>query len=177
MPTLPLGNSGEGFASLRRSAERGFTSLGRSPEHGFTLVELMVTITIIALMSAAVLWALPDPRGKVRDDALRFAARVRGARDQAVVSAQPMSVWVTTGGYGFDQRVAGRWVPLADKPFRVERWTEGARAALDDTTGRVRVTYDPTGLPDRPADVRLALSGRAMLIRLGADGSVRADAQ
>lgn len=153
------------------------TSPPGSKEAGFTLVELMVTITVIALMSAAVLWAVPDPRGKVRDDALRFAARVRAARDQAVVTAQPVSVWATAGGYGFDQRIAGRWSPVADKPLRVERWTEGARATLDATEGRVRVTYDPTGLPDRAADVRLAMGGRAMLVRIGADGSVRADAQ
>ncbi len=161
MPTSPPGNKGGSPA----------------PEHGFTLVELMVTITIIALMSAAVVWAMPDPRGKVRDDALRFAARVKAARDEAVVAAQPMSVWVTPGGYGFDRRVAGRWTPEADKPFRVERWTAGARAAVDAPAGRVRVTYDPTGLPDRPADIRLALGDRAMLVRIGADGSVRADAQ
>ena len=34
-----------------------------------------------------------------------------------------------------------------------------------------------SGLPDRPADVSVALGGRTMLVRLGADGSVRADAQ
>jgi general secretion pathway protein H len=144
---------------------------------GFTLVELMVTITVVALMSAAVVWAVPDTGAKVRDDALRFAARVRAARDQAIVSAQPVSVWVTAGGYGFDQRASGRWVPMSEKPLRVERWAEGARAALDAPDGRARVTYDPTGLPDRGADIRLAMDGRAMLIRLGADGSIRADAQ
>lgn len=177
MPTSPPGNSERGFTRPGRSAEHGFTRRGRSAEHGFTLVELMVTITVIALMSAAVVWAMPDPRGKVREDALRFAARVGAARDQAVVSAQPVSVWVTAGGYGFDQRVAGRWAPLADKPFRVERWADGVRGGVDAADGRVRVTYDPTGLPDRAADVRLTMDGRAMLVRLGADGSVRADAQ
>ena len=166
MPISPPGNN-----------ERGFTPVLRSAEHGFTLVALMVTITVIALMSAAVVWAMPDPRGRVRDDALHFAARVRAARDQAVVTAQPVSVWVTTGGYGFDQRVGGRWLPLADKPLRVERWGADEAATLDAPDGRVRVTFDPTGLPDRAADVRLALQGRAMLVRLGADGSVRADAQ
>lgn len=169
MPTSPPGNS------VWAPACAGAPACAR--EGGFTLVELMVTITVVALMSAAVVWAMPDPRGKVQGDALRFAARVRAARDQAIVTAQPVSVWATAGGYGFDQRVAGRWTPLADKPLRVERWTDGAAATLDDPAGRVRVTYDPTGLPDRAADVRLTLDGRAMLIRLGGDGSVRADAQ
>lgn len=166
-----------GFTFMRRSADHGFTSTRRSAEHGFTLVELMVTITVIALMSAAVVWAMPDPRGRVRDDALRFAGRVKAARDEAVVGAEPVSVWVTAGGYGFDRRSAGQWHPLADKPLRAELWTPRARADVGDQSGRVRVTFDPTGLPDRAADVRLDLDGRAMLIRIGGDGSVRADAQ
>lgn len=144
---------------------------------GFTLVELMVTITVVALMASVALWAMPDPRGAVRDEALRFAARTRAARDEAVVTARPVSLWVTTGGYGFDQRQGGHWTPLADKPLRVERWAEGTTAAVGATEGRVRVTFDPTGLPDRAADVRLNRGGRAMLVRVGADGSVRADAQ
>ena len=146
-------------------------------EHGFTLVELMVTITVIALMSAVALWAMPSRGGRLADEALRFAARARAARDQAVIEARPVSLWVTPGGYGFDRRIAGRWSPLADKPLRVERWAEGTRADPGDPTGRLRVVFDPTGLPDRAADVRLSNGDRAMLVRLGADGSARADAQ
>ena len=137
----------------------------------------MVTITVIALMATVTLWAMPSPGGRVQDEALRFAARTRAARDQAVIEARPMSLWVTPGGYGFDRRVGGRWMPVADKPLRVERWTDGTRVEPGDATGRLRVTFDPTGLPDRSADVRLSRGERGSLIRVGADGSVRADAQ
>lgn len=143
---------------------------------GFTLVELMVTITVIALLATVTLWSLPTQGGRVADEALRFAARVRAARDGAVIDARPVSLWVTGGGYGFDRRVAGRWLP-AGGPLKVERWAEGTRADAGDASGRTRVIFDPTGLPDRAVDVRLARAGRAMLVRLGADGSVRADAQ
>ena len=159
------------------TSENGSTPVMRSAEHGFTLVELMVTITVIALMSAVTLWAMPSPGGRVADEALRFAARARAARDQAVVEGRPVSLWVTPGGYGFDRRVAGRWSPVADKPLRVERWAEGTRADPGDAGGRARVTFDPTGLPDRVADVRLSRGAATILVRLGADGSVRADAQ
>jgi len=171
MPISAAGNSRHPLA------ERGVVVLRRSAEHGFTLVELMVVITIIGLASAVVAFAMPDPRGRVLDEGLRFAARVRAARDIAIVEARPVSLWVTGGGYGFDRRVGGAWTPVADKPLRVERWSDQTRAALPDAAGRTRVTFDPTGVADRSVDIRLSRRGADALVRIGADGEVRADAQ
>ncbi|OYW84466.1 MAG: hypothetical protein B7Z20_10765, partial [Sphingobium sp. 32-64-5] len=53
----------QGFGSLRHSAQQGFTFAKRSAQQGFTLVELMVVIAIIGFASAAVMLAIPDPRG------------------------------------------------------------------------------------------------------------------
>lgn len=146
-------------------------------QRGFTLVELMVVVTIIGLASAVALLAMPDPRGRVLDEGLRFAARVRAARDVAIVEGRPVSIWVTSGGYGFDRRIAGTWRPVADKPLRVERWAEGTRARTDDPAGRARATFDPTGAADRGLDVYLSRDDARALVRLGTDGGVRADAQ
>ena len=148
----------------------------RRCEHGFTLVELMVVITIIGLASAVAMWVMPDPRGRVADEAARFAMRTRAAHDEAIVNARPVSVWVSAGGYGFDQRLAGSWSPMSEKPLRVERWTQGTQASVPDLSGRVRVTFDPTGLADRPLDVRLQRRGAAATVRIAADGSVAVDA-
>lgn len=136
----------------------------------------MVVVTIIGLASATVVWVMPDPRGRVQDEATRFALRARAAHDSAIVDARPVSVWVTGGGYGFDRRLAGGWTPISEKPLRVERWSEGTRAQIGDLSGRVRVTFDPTGLVDRPLAIRLDRSGVAATVNIDADGSVHADA-
>jgi len=153
------------------------TSAAGSKRNGFTLVELMVVVTIIGLASAVAVLAIPDPRGRVLDEGLRFAARVRAARDVAIVEGRPISVWVTSGGYGFDRRITGAWSPIADKPLRVARWAEGTRAQLADPAGRARAAFDPTGAADRGIDLTLSRDDARVLVRLGADGEVRADAQ
>jgi general secretion pathway protein H len=158
---------------LRRSAEHGFTPVRRFAEHGFTLVELMIVITIIGLASAVVVLAIPDPRGRLIDDAARFAARARAAHDSAIVDARPVSIWVSGGGYGFDTRSRGTWQPISEKPFRVARWAEGVTPVL--TADRDRVVFDSTGMADRSFDVRLTRDGESTIVRIGANGSVKVD--
>ena len=51
----------------------------------------MVVLAIIGLVSGAVVLAMPDPRGRLRDDAERFAARARAAQDKAVIEARPVA--------------------------------------------------------------------------------------
>jgi general secretion pathway protein H len=180
MPISVAGNSpraGErGFTPFWRSAEHGFAHPRRYAEHGFTLIELMVVITIIGLAVATVMWAMPDPRGRLLDEATRFAVRARAAQQSAIVEARPMSVWVSDGGYGFDQRDRGSWVSIGEKPFRVTSWTNGTHAIVANGQGRDRVMFDSTGFADRPLDVRLTRDAEAVTVRVGADGAVKVGA-
>lgn len=166
-------HSVNGFIFSARSAEHGFTVSKRSAEHGFTLVELMVVITLVALLAAAVVVNLPDSGGRLRDDAERFAARARAAHDLAIVEARTVSLWVSNTGYGFDIRSRDGWTPITDKPFRAERWTEGTRPRLDPPDARSRVIFDTTGLADAPLNVALDRPGAAPVsVAIGTDGSV-----
>ena len=114
--------------------------------NGFTLVELLVTLFIIALMSAAVLAALPDPGGALTAEAERFAARARGAQERAVMDNRPISIRVDQAGYAFDWREGGEWRPIGRRPFDPQGWKQGTRAELDQ--GAARILFDSTGFAE-----------------------------
>lgn len=131
---------------------------------GFTLVELLIVLTILGLLSAAVVIALPDARGSVREEALRFAARVGQARDRAVIEARPVAVRVTADGYAFERRRGREWQPVETIAWDDEVAPEGDALLL----------FDPTGLAD-PAQVVLERDGARAIIDVAADGKVLVD--
>ena len=126
----------------------------------------MVVITVIALGSAVAVLAMPDPRGRVRDEAARFAVRAQAARDVAIVEARPVSVWVAAGGYGFDAWRGG-WVPIGEKPLRLEHWREGTRARIE---GAPRLVFDETGTAEAPLTVTLTRDRATARVRVEPDG-------
>uniref|UniRef100_S0DEV5 Putative general secretion pathway protein H n=1 Tax=termite gut metagenome TaxID=433724 RepID=S0DEV5_9ZZZZ len=146
----------------------------RKTERGFTLIELMVVITIIGLASAAVVLAMPDPRGQLADQADRFAARVRVVHDTAILDGRTTSVWVAPGGYGFDLRTRDGWQPMPDRALRVAQWGAGTKPALP-REGRQRVIFDSTGLADQPLDLRLDRDSASATVHIAADGEVHVD--
>ncbi|MBA4047531.1 MAG: type II secretion system protein GspH [Sphingomonas sp.] len=145
---------------------------GRGASAGFTLVELMIVLTLIGLASAAVVLAWPDPRGALRDDAERFAARVRAAHDMAIIEGRSVSVWVSDGGYGFDKRAAGAWAPVSEKPMLVTRWGADVRPAIVTEASRDRVIFDSAGLGSTPMTVRLQRGNDVISVQIGIDGAV-----
>jgi general secretion pathway protein H len=140
------------------------------PAEGFTLVELLIVLTIIGLMSAAVVLAMPDGRGGLIDEAERFAARAQAAQERAVVDARPMAIRITSAGYGFDRRERGEWKPMRVEPFADQPWSEGTRAGVGE--GAQRIVFDTTGAAE-PARLLLARDEEQVLVEVGHEGRVR----
>jgi general secretion pathway protein H len=136
---------------------------------GFTLVELMVVLFIIALVSAAAIVAMPDPRGALRSEALRFAARADAARERAMMDNKPVALVLNERGYGFEWRSGGEWRTMSERPFVAQEWSEGTRASLQ--SGESRIVFDSTGFAE-PARLRLVRGSEEAQVEVTDGGRV-----
>jgi general secretion pathway protein H len=143
----------------------------RGERNGFTLVELLIVLTIIGLMSAAVVLAIPEGGGSLIDEAERFAARAQAAQERAVLDARPVAIRMTSAGYGFDTREKNEWSPLDHMPFRDQPWRDGTSAGLGD--GAQRIVFDTVGMSEQPVQLRLVRDDEQVLIVIGVEGKVR----
>ena len=151
-------------------------------ECGFTLIELLIVLFIIGLVAGAVVLALPGDSAALSEDADRFAARVAAARDEAVVSARPIAVWIAPSGYGFDARQDRQWVPLNARTLANQDWKPGTIARIEETAvegdreeseqARARFWFDSTGLPNTPLTVVLSRGNNSDRIVISATGEV-----
>jgi len=142
--------------------------------NGFTLVELLVVITIIGVLSAAVVLTLPDGNGRLHDDAEALAARLVTARDLSIINGSDIGVRVDASGYGFDARTGDGWTPLPDRALAPRRWSSGV-AALATIEGGDRLVFDSTGLAT-PAHIGLERGGVRAGVRVDGAGTVKIDA-
>lgn len=144
--------------------------------NGFTLVELMVTIAILAVAAGVVVLTVGGAGGGPREPAMRLATRIAAARDQAILTGRPMSVWLAPSGYGFDRFRGGHWEQVREKPFTANDWPAGTVLTLATADqGRARVRFDSLGLPDSTARFQLSRDGQVAQVQVFANGDVKVD--
>ena len=147
----------------------------RSGERGFTLTELMVVLVVIALMSSAILFVIPDPRGELIDEGEAFAARAYAAQEVAIVEMRDTALWVSPAGYGFERFDGEAWEAMSSPPFEDREWIADTLVTIAQEEGeRTRIIFDATGL-NGPLDLTLARDTHSVRIAIGADGTIQID--
>jgi type II secretion system protein H len=132
---------------------------------GFTLIEVMVVVTIIAVLLAGAVLSLnlggagSDAR-QLAGEAERIQRRLGYMRELAIIEGRPYGVHVTGEGYrsyAFDVRNLrwtesteralrpARWSGAADDSIYVELFIEGKPVVLDKTTGDPQFGVDAEG--------------------------------
>jgi general secretion pathway protein H len=134
------------------------TSAPGSRSTGFTLIELLVVISIIAIASAGVSFALRDAAGApLERDAQRLAALLESARARSRLSGQPVRWVATEDGFRFDG------LPRDALP---ERWlSEQTRVA-----GRGVVVLGPEPVIGPQAIELVSAERPGQTIRIATDG-------
>lgn len=155
-----------------------------------SLVEVLVVVFIIGLASAMVVLTLPErrsPQAQLIDHMRQTLVR---AQDQAVLSGQPVGLFVSEKGYSAAIWQAEGWqaIPGAEVAFPISvdvetrindetiRRNVRERGASEETAPYPDLVFDPTGLA-QVADIRLRARGERIDIRLDETGEITVEAR
>lgn len=127
------------------------------PAAGFTLIELMIVITVLALLTTTVSLSANRPRSAMATDFGRFSAVYDRLRDQAVLSRQLMGLAVDETGYQRLRWDGQRWQPQGQKL----RW-RGTVAVLAPADTGAPLQFAPSGQAT-PLRLRFDEGGRARI--------------
>lgn len=127
------------------------------PAAGFTLIEVLVVVTIAAILATLVVlrlgnWSAPtDPASQLQ----RLAGLIEHHCEQALFQSQPRGVLFSVDGYGFWQATSAGWVPLPGEGLsrprawlgepQVELAVEGQRVGLEANPTAPQLVCQPLG--------------------------------
>lgn len=137
----------------------------RRGERGFTLIELLVVVTILGLLSAAIVLAAPAD-SDLKPEAERLAARIKAAQEQAILSNRALALRVDGNGYAFSRRGRAGWEDATAAPLASVRWEAPTQA------DPARLLLDPLGGGDE-GRIALRRGAERWIVELSADGEVR----
>lgn len=137
------------------------TRAGRNRQAGLTLIEMLIVLVIVGIASAATMLGVQSLARDTaaQDEAVRLAAHLTLAVDEALISRVPMELVWTAQGYGFQRWSDGEWRPAANP--RLAEHILPASVTLARTDGQdAAVTIAADGL------------GPAVALRLYTDRSI-----
>ena len=112
---------------------------------GFTLIELMVTVVIIAIIVSMATLAIGDPGPeKLKEERARLLALMDLAKEEAILQSREFGILFWEDGYGFYELLGGQgsqvWQPIGNDNFlrertleadiRLQLWLEGVEVAM-----------------------------------------------
>lgn len=143
---------------------------------GFTLVELLVTLGLLAVATTLVVLSWPSDASRARDTAERLAARMTLAAQDSILRNRPVALVVDAEGYRFARLEAGRWQTIEqERAFGPERWPDGVSLDPAPATATMVTQFDPVG-GAMPAQLRLSGGARSFEVRVAGTGLVQVEA-
>ncbi len=117
----------------------------RSREAGITLIELLVVIVILGVAASIVVMNAPPIRPPAKEEAEKFAARLKRASDESVITGAVYRLEIYQDGYAFARQEA-------------DQWAQQINAVMPTRPETVVLTVD---VQDAAADNAVALNGGA----------------
>ena len=123
---------------------------------GFTLFEIIVVVFIIGVIVTFGGLSISQHSDRyVEDEAKRIHHLVRLATEEAILSAQELSLMVTSGGYSFAQLAGAKWEPIeGDALFRSREFPETLEVKMMIYDQEVNLNDS-----EKPAQVYILSSG------------------
>lgn len=157
-----------------RGGRRGGRLVGRlgrrqwaRRDSGYTLVEVMMAVTITAIMATVVVVNLPTRVPDLRDEALAFTARARLAAQDSIVSGAVIGLKADEDGYAFFRFVAGEWREASEPPALTPRqWDTDAQVAVSIDNAPPLEDLSPEEIAALPPLIRFDPTGLATPFRL-----------
>ena len=105
---------------------------------GFSLIEILVVITIIAVIAGMVVLSIgEDPRRLVQDEAQRLHALLTQAKEEAILQGQIHVLQMKEGGYEFMQPDdEGKLQAMNDELFRPRQFGGNVTIEYSEVDGR-----------------------------------------
>ena len=93
--------------------------MARLPQNaGITLIEILIAVSIMGIVSAAITLSMTTGHDPIRDEANRLAIRLQHASQESIVTGQPIGFSSSAGGdgYVFSHYRDGLWIELNQHP-------------------------------------------------------------